>query len=792
MKPFPADRTSTSEPEVVVHLFTHSARTILILLSLLLAVFVVGAWSATSAGTITISITPANVTVSPGGTQQFSALMQGTANTGVKWSVSAGSITNTGLFTAPKVNSNTAVTITVTSIADPKQSASATVAVVNQSSPAINTVNIPMAVAGESYAFNISVSGGKTPYQWSIASGSMPSGIQLNNSGMLSGTTKATGQFSFTVRVSDAAGHADSQSFNMNVQQQGNSPLPPQQGNFDGPAELPRVYIDSSMANTPSSGQSWNLAAGDSLQDALNNASCGDTIYLQAGATFEDNFTVPAKNCDDAHWITVRTSASDSALPAEGTRITPCYAGVASLTGRPSYKCSNPKNVMAKLVVPKIGTGPIVFAPNANHYRFVGLEVTRNQKTGIVYALISMTPGYPADHLVFDRMWIHGTAQDETTKGIQLGGSTYVAIVDSYINDLHCISRSGSCTDSVAVGGGIGNNPTGPYRIVDNYLEAAGENILFGGAAATVTPADIEVRGNHMFKPLIWMKGQPGYVGGRDGNPFIVKNLFELKNAQRVLLEGNVMENSWGGFSQTGFGIVITPKNQSNGQTNVCPICQVTDLTIRYGSISHVASGMQIGNGLSDTGGAPLDGERYSIHDVVIDDINGTMYNGAGMLAQVSMGKGAVPVLQHVTLEHITAFSKDAMLNVGDKTTSKMSDFNFLNNVVLATDRPFTTTGGTDNCAAHVKPLVVLPNCFDPYQFTSNALIGVPGTDPPDSWPSGNYFPPSPKGMFVNYNGGNGGDYHLVQGSPYTNAGSDGKNLGADIDAIAQYTANSR
>jgi hypothetical protein len=36
----------------------------------------------------------------------------------------------------------------------------------------------------------------------------------------------------------------------------------------------------------------------------------------------------------------------------------------------------------------------------------------------------------------------------------------------------------------------------------------------------------------------------------------------------------------------------------------------------------------------------------------------------------------------------------------------------------------------------------------------------------------------------VSYHGGDGGDYHLLSGSPYKNAGTDGKDLGADIDAI--------
>src|SRR6266571_4241328 len=85
---------------------------------------------------------------------------------------------------------------------------------------------------------------------------------------------------------------------------------------------------------------------------------------------------------------------------------------------------------------------------------------------------------------------------------------------------------------------------------------------------AAATPTDIEIRGNHFFKPMSWKPGEPGFVGGASGRPFIVKNLFELKNAQRVLLEGNLLENCWGGFSQNGYAVLLTPKNQSNQ----CPL----------------------------------------------------------------------------------------------------------------------------------------------------------------------------------------------------------------------------
>jgi hypothetical protein len=135
------------------------------------------------------------------------------------------------------------------------------------------------------------------------------------------------------------------------------------------------------------------------------------------------------------------------------------------------------------------------------------------------------------------------------------------------------------------VGGGGGVHPGGPYKIVNNYLEASGENILFGGALATTTPGDIEIRHNHFFKPILWEPGVAGFIGGTSGKPFIVKNHFELKNAERVLLEGNILENVWGGFSQNGFSVLLTPKDQS---PNLCPSCRVTDITIRYSTISHV------------------------------------------------------------------------------------------------------------------------------------------------------------------------------------------------------------
>ena len=136
-----------------------------------------------------------------------------------------------------------------------------------------------------------------------------------------------------------------------------------------------------------------------------------------------------------------------------------------------------------------------------------------------------------------------------------------------------------------------------------------------------------------------------------------------------------------GRISQVGFAILLTPKNQAIGTGNVCPICQVTDITIRYVTISHVGGGLQMGNGPSDNGGVALAGQRYSIHDVIADDIDATKYSGYGTFAQASTGEGA-PTLQDVTINHVTAFEPGVMLNLGDDLSVNpvMNNFVFTNN----------------------------------------------------------------------------------------------------------------
>lgn len=746
-----------------------------------------------SSTTVKVALSPASATLLSKGRQQFTATLNGTSSTGVTWSATAGSVDSNGLFTAPTVTSPTSVVVTVKSNDDPTQSESASVTVNPEQSTQqplqITTGALAQGQQGGLYSELFTATGGTTPYTWSISAGAPPAGTSLDSNGDFVGTPTATGIFNFTVTVSDGANKSATANYSVSVVSG---------TGYDGPAQLPIATVASAMADTPAPGQIINVNAGGDLQSALNNAQCGDVIELQAGATFAGAFTVPAKNCDINHWIIIRTSAPDSALPAEGTRATPCYSGVASLEGRPQYTCSTPQNVMARVVLQKIGDGPFQLASGANFYRFVGLEVTRPAGTPGPAQLVAIAgKGGTADHIIVDRSWLHGAPQDETYVGVNLNGMTNAAVVDSYFTDFHCISDTGACTDAHAMCGGTGDNTEGPFLIQDNFLEASGESVLFGGGNATITPTDITITGNHFWKPWQWMKGNNPFVGGPDGKPFIVKNHLELKNAMRVLVEANLMENSWGGFSQTGYGILLTPKNQHTlSGTNVCPVCQVTDVTVRYVHISHAGGGIQMATSISGdgSGGAPaLAGARWSIHDVVMDDLS-TKYVGPGTAFELTNTWPKNP-LNNVTINHVTGFpdpSSHLMVTGNRVPTAPMYGLVFTNNLVATGAFPvWNSGGGQENCAYKDVPITTINNCYTSYTFSNNGLIASSAQFPPSSWPANNLFPQTVGDVqFTSFNNGNGGNYELQPNSPYVNMGTDGKNLGANIVELNQMLAN--
>jgi hypothetical protein len=69
----------------------------------------------------------------------------------------------------------------------------------------ITTATLPDGYVGKAYAGKVVGSGGRTPYVWTIAAGTLPAGLTLSTAGAISGTPTAIGTATFTVRLADAS-----------------------------------------------------------------------------------------------------------------------------------------------------------------------------------------------------------------------------------------------------------------------------------------------------------------------------------------------------------------------------------------------------------------------------------------------------------------------------------------------------------------------------------------------------------------------------------------------------------
>ena len=544
----------------------------------------------------------------------------------------------------------------------------------------------------------------------------------------------------------------------------------------DTVATLPTACFYTAMAATPSPGTVIGVSAGGNLQAAINSANCGDTITIQAGAVFSGTFTLPAKACDNQHWITIRTSAPNSSLPAEGTRLTPCYAGISSLPARPAYACTSAAKVMPQILAG--GNQAFITASGANHYRLIGLEITHpaNMPVAQPDTLVDISGGTSLPHhVIVDRCWIHGLPTAFLKRGVKVDGS-YLAVIDSTITDVHAV---GTATQGIQSGTGIG-----PLKLVNNFVEGGDSAIGFGGQSNPFgNPADVEIRRNHLFKPWSWQAGNSAYLG----YPFSAKVALESKNSNRVLIEANIMENTWGdqpgGPAQGGDGSIswLGPKNQSSS----CPTCDVSDVTIRYNVVRHAGGGFYIFDSPSDTGAIALQASRYSIHDNQLDDIS-TSYSRAGSgngILNRFLGSLQYAPPSNVNVFHNTGFTTGtAVLSLNGTSAVPYVGFSYSNN--LESDGSYGILG----CSG-LLGINVLSNCAPGYVWSTNVILGS----------TSSLVNPSAVG-FANYNNGNGGDYRLCQGpgvpastctaaSPYVNAGSDGRDLGADIGTVKTMTA---
>jgi hypothetical protein len=464
------------------------------------------------------------------------------------------------------------------------------------------------------------------------------------------------------------------------------------------------------------------VRAGGDLQAALVNARPGDTITLEPGATYVGNFTLPEKS--GTGWITIRPSGADP-VP-EGTRITPALAA-----GLPKLRSPNNQPV-------------VLAARSAHHWRLVLLELEGGgDKSGEILALgdgsaaQSSLSHVPHD-LVIDRCYIHGDAATGQKRCVALN-SAATTITSSHISDC---KRVGQDAQAIA-----GWNGPGPFTISNNYLEGAAENLIFGGSDPSIpnlVPSDILITGNLISRPPEWRR-----------QSWQVKNLLELKNARRVKIVRNVIQNNWQA-AQSGFAVLFTVRNQDGG----CRWCQVEDVVFEGNVVQHSAAGISI-LGFDDNHPS-LQTQSIVIRNNVFADIDNQNWGGNGYCFMFNGGP------RRIVIDHNTIIQEHAS-GILQVEGPPVLEFTFTNNIVRHNAYGII---GSD----HAPGRDTISAFFPASTVTHNVIADGDAS----RYPSGNQFPSSAqfRAQFAGYGDGN---FRLAESSPWRNAGSDGRDLGAEF-----------
>jgi hypothetical protein len=791
----------------------------------------------------------------------------------------------------------------------------------------ITTTSLPNATVGSPYVPQALMSTNCVSPNWIVLSGALPLGMNMTTGGVISGTPTAVGSATFTVEISNAA-NLPTKFLSITV----NSTTGPSNpycgagdvpnfggGGVDTVATLPIACTNTALVNTPASGPVKTVCASgcdfSTINAATTSAVCGWIIKIKSTSDGTPSgaqqsyapFTV-SNACTAANWIWIETDQV-AGIPIEGARISPGFMGIPSLhlacplpetspevteCGRPPY--SEP--AVAGVYVPKIvGSGNKVITVNAGakFIRFIGLEVTNAFGTTVNGDMIQATG---TDHIIFDRIIGHGgnsSTWQSTTDAktfLDFGQSTHWALIQSYIGDMHIVG-TGSNVFSM---GGCSTGTEGPGTVKGNFLESADSSSAAGGCGSgvsTLPVQDVEITGNHFWKPMFWKTNDTSYFGTQFG----VKNHLDWKNINRVLIEGNIGDHVWGQQSdQFGAPINFGAKSQSvktfgtaNASSNnvtavtgafpanmtdphcatpneciiqlngisylvvaqtdtthvttsvpvgtltgavftACgvgqnPVAQVTNITFRYNKFQHGSRGPEIFSVTSDCNDSAGSTGKISMHDNVFDDINGAwnLTSGAGpawgfalelLNTQASPNNVDLININHNTmLSRITNFASlgyGPSTGAGEQTAvgASIGHLTITNNIFASGIEPaakgvcvyssFPSAKLLFDCWTPSAQLCVDHNGIATTTATSGSTVTTLNNTPyPDVTDNlgcgftavGQFFQPSYDLIqFTNLNAANGGNYQLQPTSPYHNAGSDGKDLGADITLVNSFT----
>lgn len=535
-------------------------------------------------------------------------------------------------------------------------------------------------------------------------------------------------------------------------------------GNPDQPtAMMPKVYLDSQFPMLTPGHAVLTVGANGrkfrSCQDAIDAAQPGDEVVIDAGYVCAP-VTLGPKNGASA--LVIRTSDL-SALSAEGTRISRQQAAHLA-------------------IIETSGDLPAVtFSDGAHNYHLVGLEIRVSAASKAVnYGIIEIGRGLvtswqqiPHD-ITLARSWIHGGPNSEVKRGVQLDGLA-VSIVDSIIEDIH---RHGQFTQAIQ-----GRNAGfGPYKIINNEIISAGYAFELGGAATAVpdmVPSDVEFRQNYVHKLVAWQAPVTGNTG--ETGLWVTEGHIRLDNAQRILIDGNLFENSWlseiAGFEASGTAFFLGPVGDW-GADGLQPWARVQDITFRNNIVRHAPAVFDIRYQDPNLSAAVL--QRVDVRNCLFYDI-GTGWGAAGAVVKLAgQAQGPVSFVSNTVIDSPAA---GVSLILAEDTAGK-GLFTFINNVVVIQQKIFSSVSGLSPDSA------VIGSFFTDLKFFANVFaFQVPASF--GGLADRNFFVANDLGVgFVtppSQNPANDRGFQLSPASPFLLKGYGGSNPGADFNQLPAF-----
>lgn len=212
---------------------------------------------------VSITVAPTSATIAVNSTRQFSASVSGTTNTAVTWTASAGSISSSGLYTAPAATGT--YTVTARSVQDPTKTATANVTV-TPPQPISVTITPPSALVypNGTQQFTATVSNAaNTSVIWNATGGS------VSSTGLFTADA-ATG--SFTVTATSVQDPSKFASVSIAV-------------TAPNTTAHPRIILDSAQLSILRSRMQSSAATWVSLKATCDAYAGPGTVYLPSSAT---------------------------------------------------------------------------------------------------------------------------------------------------------------------------------------------------------------------------------------------------------------------------------------------------------------------------------------------------------------------------------------------------------------------------------------------------------------------------------------------------------------------------